>query len=735
MNLWHITEETFEPTLKRIHSNETVFTIGNGYFGTRGTYEEGYPRDNAATLLFGVFDDIPVAREELANTPDWIPIKLFVNRERFRLDRGQILAYQRSLDMQQGLLRRTVTWRSDQGIRLRLDTERFASLADEHVGAIRYTVTIEETPDNQPCDISIWSGISLAEGNYDVMHWESVDQRSEGDISWFHTETKKTLVQLVQSMCFLSDTPEFERMMLDSDIAPSIRYNGKLAPGETFTADKIVVMYTSRDVHNPREKSIAHLQKLLDSASGHYRQVYNELLARNQEAWRTFWEVADVVIEGDERAQRGMRFNIYQLRINVSDHDYRYSVAAKGLTGFGYRGHVFHDTEVFMLPFYTFVMPKVARNLLLYRYHLLDAARRKAASNGYEGAQYPWESTLNGEETTPVSIVHPETGEVVPVLNGFIELHITASIAYAVWQYWQITGDDAFLRDYGAEILLSTATFWASRVEKNEETNQYEINDVIGPDEWHEHVDNNAFTNYMASKNILYALDALRWLALNAPEKERELGEKLRLTNQRISYWLDVAQHMRVPQVRQSGLFEQFDGFFQLEPLDQSKFKGRRDSFQGILGVEAVQKYRIIKQADVLMLLTLQRDQFDERTKRVNWDYYYPITDHDYGSSLTPALHVVLACELAYLEEAYKLFMKGAMVDIENLRGNTPEGIHAACAGAVWQAAIFGAAGLQISDEHKVITEPHWLNNWSRLAFSVYYKGKLHRFDLRREQQ
>ena len=196
--------------------------------------------------------------------------------------------------------------------------------------------------------------------------------------------------------------------------------------------------------------------------------MYDTLLASSQQAWQQFWEVADIILEGDDKAQIGLRFNLYQLRINASSHDDRYSIAAKGLTGFGYRGHVFHDTEIFMLPFFTYILPEIARNLLLYRYHLLPAARKKAASNGYEGAQYPWESTLSGEETTPVSIIHPETGELIPVLNGFIEIHITASIAHAVWKYWRLTADDDFMIHYGTEILLSTAQFWASRVEKND---------------------------------------------------------------------------------------------------------------------------------------------------------------------------------------------------------------------------------------------------------------------------
>ncbi|HZO71922.1 MAG TPA: hypothetical protein VFB60_06940 [Ktedonobacteraceae bacterium] len=750
MDLWYINEERFDPDLKKLHSQETVYTIGNGYFGTRGTFEEGYPRDSPATLLFGVFDDIPIAKEELANAPDWTSIKLFVNGERFRLDRGTILAYHRELDMREGVMRRSVHWESPHGTRLHITSERFANLADEHVGAIRYSVTPDEDQRTELIDISLWASINTAEGNYDVMHWETVDQGHKEDLIWLHTETKKTLVHLAQTMSFVTTASGFRKEMIDSDIEPGIRFYGTLAPGTMLTAEKIVVMYTSRDGSDPVRMAVEHHLQLLGGtqqepdihsalmvgsdpivASPTHTYIYDKLLAASQEAWRKFWDIADIIIEGDDIAQVAVRYNIYQLRINASSTDSFYSIAAKGLTGFGYRGHVFHDTEIFMLPFFTYVLPDIARNLLLYRYHLLPAARKKAASNGYEGAQYPWESTVDGEEATPPSIIHPETGEVIPVLNGLIELHITASIAHAVWEYWKVSGDDEFMRDYGAEIMLSTAMFWVSRVERNEERGDYEITNVIGPDEWHEHVNNNAYTNFMARENIRTALETLQWLIVHAPDKARALERQLGLTSERLDHWSDVAQHIRLLMDPETGLIEQFEGFFKLPLLDRSKYQGRKDSYQGILGVEGIQRYRIIKQADVLMLLTVLDQQFDLKTKRVNWDYYYPITDHDYGSSLTPAFHVILASELGHLDQAYTLFMKGALVDLENQRGNTPEGIHVACSGAVWQATILGFAGLRVTDEGYV-TNPGWPDGWTRIAFHFKHKGQLIAVDLRK---
>lgn len=750
MTLWQICEEVFDAD--KLHGQETVYTIGNGYFGTRGTFEEGYPQANPATLVFGVFDTIAIGKEELVNAPDWLPISLFVNGERFRLDQGKIIRYQRVLDMQRGVLHREVFWESPNGARLHISCERFASLVDEHVGAIRYSVTAdpEQTAPDEQLDIMLWASLNRAVGNYDLMHWETIEQRNDGEIAWLQTQTLHSSEQLAQSMSFSTSSSNFQKEMVRSDITPSIRFYGKLAPGETIAAEKVVVMYTSRDVENPVSAALAHHHRIIEAstvgnaAEKHYTllvdghsseqpcqplSTYESLLSVHQDMWWQYWKLSDVIIEGDDRAQQAIRYNLYQLRISASTHDSRYSIAAKGLTGFGYRGHIFHDTEIFMLPYFTYVHPDMAHTLLLYRYNLLPGARAKAQSGGYKGAQYPWESTLDGSETTPDVIIHPENGELIPVYNGHIELHITSSIAFAVWNYWHVTGDDAFMRQYGAEILLNTAAFWASRVTLNAHRGTYEINNVIGPDEWHERVNNNAYTNTMARWNIHAALDVRRWLQGVDGAKAQALSQQLELDETQLAHWQDVIARIFIPQDIKTGLFEQFDGFFQLEPLDQERYKGRTTSFQGIMGVQQLARYRIIKQADVLMLLTVLTQQYDNETKRVNWDYYFPITDHDYGSSLTPALHVILACELGLTDVAYNMFMKGALLDLEDLRGNSNEGIHAACSGAVWQAAILGFAGLRFTEEGYT-TRPHLPDGWTRLAFKCFHRGQLLSIDL-----
>ncbi|MFL5693587.1 MAG: beta-phosphoglucomutase, partial [Ktedonobacteraceae bacterium] len=326
MNLWQINEDTFNP--QTMHSQETVYTIGNGYFGTRGTFEEGYPKAMPATLLFGVFDSIDVGKEELANAPDWLLIKLFVNGERFRLDKGRVLEYHRSLDIYTGILTRHLRWESPSGIRLSITSERIASLAEEHVGAIRYTVKAEE--DNQQnLDIVLRATLNTAVANYDVMHWESLDQGNDENILWLLSETRHTNVQLVQTLGFTTQTPGFAQELQPSDIAPGILLTGSLAPGASVTTEKIVVMYTSRDTDNPIQAAINCHKELLRLAQRETQltssdgvelalSTFDALLIGHKAAWQDYWQTSDIIIEGDDRAQLALRYNIYQLRISAS---------------------------------------------------------------------------------------------------------------------------------------------------------------------------------------------------------------------------------------------------------------------------------------------------------------------------------------------------------------------------------------------------------------------------------
>ncbi|HOG47768.1 MAG TPA: glycosyl hydrolase family 65 protein, partial [Anaerolineae bacterium] len=304
---------------------------------------------------------------------------------------------------------------------------------------------------------------------------------------------------------------------------------------------------------------------------------------------------------------------------------------------------------------------------------------------------------------------------------------------YALWRYWQVTGDDAFMRDYGAEVLLDTAVFWGSRVEYNATAGRYEISNVIGPDEYHEHVNNNAFTNRMVQWHLERALETLDWLRAYHAARAAELEQRLRLTPERLALWRDIQQRIYIAYDPTTGLFEQFAGFFELEDLDWQALEPRTKPVQLVLGIAETQRYQALKQPDVLMLLYLLGPAYDERTLRVNWQYYEPRTDHTHGSSLGPAIHALLAARLGLLDDAYQHFLRAALVDLDDLRGNTRDGIHAASAGGVWQDIVLGFAGMQLGPEGLTFA-PQLPERWQRLRFTLRYRGQPVEIDLRAEE-
>ncbi len=722
---WTIIETEFDSA--RLHHQETVFTLGNGYLGTRGAFEEGYPGAWPGTFIHGVFDDVPIVYTELANCPDWLPLVVFVRGERFRLDRGEVLSYRRQLDLRRGVLYREVRWRSPAGHTVDIRIERFASLADPHVLAIRYQVT--------PLDFDGWiefrAGINGHVDNDGRLHWDWVDQGNEISTGWLHSRTRDSGLELGQAAGLLiRGGREVRRQVMDCHNNPTIVADCQVEQGCAITAEKLVTVFTSRDLEPERQVVDAALNKW----GGFFetQSYYEELRAAHETAWAEVWDASDVIIEGDDAAQRAVRYNLFQLLIAPPRHDARVSIPAKTLSGFGYRGHVFWDTDIFIVLFLPFTQPALARNLLSYRYHTLPGARRKAREAGYEGAIFAWESADTGDEVTPRWVPGPQGEELVRIWCGDIEHHITADVAYAIWHYWQATGDDDFMRNYGAEIILDTAVFWGSRAEWNAERDCYEINDVIGPDEYHEHVDNNAFTNRMAQWHLETALEVLAWLRREHPNRAVELEHQLDLTPERLGRWADIISCMLVLHDPESDLIEQFEGFFDLEDVNLADYEPRTQSMHAILGIEGTNQSQVLKQADVLMLLYLLRDHYDHQTLQANWDYYNPRTDHAYGSSLAPSVHATLACELARPEEAYEHFMRAALVDLDDVRGNAADGIHAASAGGLWQALVFGFGGLRLTNAGPV-ANPRLPPNWTRLKFRFCWRDQWHDFDLRQE--
>ncbi len=703
---WCVRETPFQP--ERLNQLETIFTIGNGCMGVRGSFEEGYPGDAPLFLIHGLFnrpdeDSVP----ELVNVPSWLDLKIAINGATFGLDAGRVLGYERTLDMRRAVLRRHVLWQAPNGPIVRFRFERFASMARRRVLAMRVEIT--------PVDASTTVEIKSRLGKADPTHWTDVlvGHRSPSD-AFLRARTRDSGYRLGMETRLLIE-PAAQMHAAEDDGWPINSARIAATAGQTITVTKLAAVHTSRDAHDP---PAAARQTLDEASAAGYSALYREHIA----AWDKLWAHTDVEIEGDDFAQLAIRFALYHLLIAAPRDDERASIGAKALSGPGYKGHVFWDTELFALAPLIYTQPDLARNLLMYRYHLLPGARAKAAENGFEGAMYPWESADTGEETTPRWTTPPPGGHRERIWTGEREIHISADVAYAVDHYWKISGDDNFMAEYGAEIVLDTAVFWGSRAEYNEAEDRFEINHVIGPDEYHEDVNNSAFTNVMAQWNIRAALDVLDWLRRNHPVRAEELSQKLGLGPERLSHWREVAEKMYVP--RDGDVLLEFDGFFDLEPVDVEAYRPRIPSLQAIYGTPFVQRSQVIKQADVVMLIALLGEELGPpEMLRANWDVYAPRCDH--GSSLSAAIHSLVAARLGLIEQAYELWLMAAGVDLENNKGNTADGIHAAAAGGLWQATVFGFAGLGFADDRPTL-DPHLPPHWRKLRFRIKYRGTLH---------
>ena len=683
---WILVEDGF--TLAREHEMESLFAIGNGYVGSRGSLAEGSALSSPATFVAGVFDSEAGSVPELAPMADWTRLSAAIDGQPLRLDRGHNLEHRRTLDMRQGILWREWPHQDEAGRITRLRALRLASLADRHL--LLQCVTI--TPENYSGRLSI-------------------------DAALIGPVAQVTSSGVTVAMAVASRVVDHSGRWAPSAELIDGRQSLQVRRGETYRLDRIVALHTSRDTDEPRETARKHVERAIEAMDG--------VIGEHRDAWLARWEASDIRIEGDPSVQRALRFAVYHLTSAANPQDDRVSIGARGLSGTAYKGHVFWDTDIFMLPFFILTYPEAARALVMYRYHTLPAARAKAARLGYRGALYAWESADSGEDVTPPFVIAPD-GEAVRILTGEQEQHISADVAFGVWSYWHATGDDRFLVEAGAEILIETARFWASRVER-EEDGRYHIRGVIGPDEYHENVDDNAYTNGLAQWNLEVAAEIADLIAERWPVQWQALSDRLAIEPEEPRRWQHVARDLYTGFDERTGLFEQFRGYFGLEEIDLAKFASRSAAMDVLLGRERIQRSKIIKQPDVVMLIYLLWDRMPPEVRKANFDYYEPRCGH--GSSLSPAIHALVAARLGETVLAERYFRQAVEIDLLDNMGNSAGGIHAATQGGLWQAAALGFAGLRLGGErprHRANLPP----SWRSLSMRLHWHGRWHELTL-----
>ena len=710
---WTVHENRYDPTA--LNHKESVFTVGNGSMCVRGSFEEGHPGENAACFVHGVWDDMPLNFTELAALPRWWGFDIWIAGERFALNRGDLLAYDRRLDLRTGVLTRTVSWRAGAAAPVvELRFERLVSYAAAQEAAVRVRIRVEA----EAVDVRVRAGLDSYVDNTGLVHWDPVAQEVDETTSMLVARTRATGISVALAAAVAVEGGTSEAKACDAERSPASDQYLVVVPGQPVTVTKFVAVVPDVTDADPQQRARTVAAAIRATGWDAWRHA-------SDAAWEQAWAATDIGIDGDPEAQVAVRFNLFHMLIAAPRFTDRASIGAKTLSGYGYRHHTFWDTETFMLPMFSYTQPDVAKNMLAYRWHNLAGARAKAAGNGYQGAQYPWESAADGVEVTPQwAIADPRSGELVRIWTGDIEIHITADIAFAVLQYFRVSGDDAFLRDVGAEVILDGARFWASAATL-EDDGEYHYRDVIGPDEYHDHVDDNAYTNHLAAWHLQAAGNVLAWLRSTHPAKAAQLATDLNLTDDRVAEWATIADRMHVPTPLAGGPIEQFAGYFSRTDADLALLRDprRTESIQTILGLEETNQTQTLKQPDVLMLHYLLEDRFTDAQLVTDYEYYDPRTDHEHGSSLGPSISAVIACWAGHPERGYEHFRRAARADLLDVRHNTGDGIHGASAGGLWQAVVMGFGGLRVTEDGWT-TSPMLPASWSRLRFRFRYRGE-----------
>jgi trehalose/maltose hydrolase-like predicted phosphorylase len=709
--LWIFEEHGYDPA--REIDIESRFATSNGFLGVRGarTASRGpmwvswihslssasWPR----TYVAGLFDTPNIEPPVPALIPalDWLRIRIRLNGRPVLLRSRDMLLHRRVLDMRRGAM--VIDWhqRDPNGTVIRVRTLRVVSQADRAIGLQLATLQV----DRPHIEVTFEALFGQADFGLELEHFEP-------NFGVWRTEQsgKHLAVAAVTAL---------QRNNVDqpySSVGPLRRsWTWISNPGETVHFQRLVAIARS---DSRQEDAVGTARSALARAQG---LGWRGVLEAHETAWSERWRCSDVEIEGDEQAQRSIRFAIYHLVSAANPSDERVSIGARALTGDSYLGHVFWDTEIYLLPFFTLTWPEAARSLLMYRYHTLDAARAKAKRMGWRGALYAWESADTGEETTPDQIMGPD-GRPVDVLCGRHEHHISAAVAYAVWQYWYATEDSDFLRAAGAEMLLETARFWASCATASAE-GDYHIRDVIGPDEYHERIDDNAYTNLMARWNIRCALETATLFHERWPDEWAKLSKRISLDEEELRIWRNVADRLTVRYDPVTRILEQFEGYFALEDVDRSEYAGRATSVEGAIGRERMKRSKLLKQADVVALLALIPGEFDRDTTSANFIYYEPRCTHE--SSLSRPMHGLVAARIGQMDTALRYFREAAATDLAGAPGSSAGGVRIAALGGLWQAAVLGFAGLKLRDDGLALT-PRLPREWESLGFHIQWRGR-----------
>ncbi len=699
MNTWNIIIEGFNKA--DITKHESIFSLGNGAMGMRANFEEDYTGDTLqGSYIGGVYypdktrvgwwkNGYPEYFAKVLNAPSWIGLHIKINGELLDLNTClEVKNFRRQLNMKEGWYERSFTAMLPNQQEIQVKVLRFLSLRYDELGALRYEITPLTTDATIEIESYLDSGIKNSDANWDERFWNTLEISSEDNFATILAETKKTRFKVhtfMQNQLFIDNkalniSPKENK----KENYIGLQYEVKVEQNQTFRIEKYGGYSRSND-YSTLPKSIA---------------LFDSLLENQREDWAHIWETSDIVIEGDEKAQQGIRFNIFQLNQTYSGKYAHLNIGPKGFTGEKYGGSTYWDTEAYCLPFYMATKgTEVARNLLMYRYNQLDKAIENAKKLGFTGgaALYPM-VTMNGEEC------HNEW-EIT-----FEEIHRNGAIAFAIYNYTRYTGDESYLKDYGIEVLIAIARFWAQRVSFSEEKQKYVILGVTGPNEYENNINNNFYTNYLASWCLRYAAEQVITL------------QKEGITKEETQQWLHIAQNIYFPYSEKYGVYLQQDGFLDKDLKPVSAIPAGERPLNQHWSWDRILRSPYIKQADTLQGFYFFEDHFTKEELQRHYEFYEPFTVHE--SSLSPCVHSVLASALGKTDEAYTLYLRTARLDLDDYNKEVHEGLHITSMAGTWLSIVEGFAGMRVKNGKLTFT-PRLPKHWKSLSFKVIFQGEI----------
>ena len=699
MNTWNIIIEGFNKA--DITKHESIFSLGNGAMGMRANFEEDYTGDTLqGSYIGGVYypdktrvgwwkNGYPEYFAKVLNAPSWIGLHIKINGELLDLNTClEVKNFRRQLNMKEGWYERSFTAMLPNQQEIQVKVLRFLSLRYDELGALRYEITPLTTDATIEIESYLDSGIKNSDANWDERFWNTLEISSEDNFATILAETKKTRFKVhtfMQNQLFIDNkalniSPKENK----KENYIGLQYEVKVEQNQTFRIEKYGGYSRSND-YSTLPKSIA---------------LFDSLLENQREDWAHIWETSDIVIEGDEKAQQGIRFNIFQLNQTYSGKYAHLNIGPKGFTGEKYGGSTYWDTEAYCLPFYMATKgAEVARNLLMYRYNQLDKAIENAKKLGFTGgaALYPM-VTMNGEEC------HNEW-EIT-----FEEIHRNGAIAFAIYNYTRYTGDESYLKDYGIEVLIAIARFWAQRVSFSEEKQKYVILGVTGPNEYENNINNNFYTNYLASWCLRYAAEQVTTL------------QKEDITKEETQQWLHIAQNIYLPYSEKYGVYLQQDGFLDKDLKPVSAIPAEERPLNQHWSWDRILRSPYIKQADTLQGFYFFEDHFTKEELQRHYEFYEPFTVHE--SSLSPCVHSVLASALGKTDEAYTLYLRTARLDLDDYNKEVHEGLHITSMAGTWLSIVEGFAGMRVKNG-KLHFTPRLPKHWKSLSFKVIFQEEI----------